>query len=160
MKYKIKHQIKTSFKERIRNDRFILGFVSGLIAAIAMSILNIIIIYTTPAKNLYADFVGIMLFGTKPDSLAEIIIGSIAHIFLGGVIGAIFSYLILLISKDYLIIKATIFGALMFFILFSFGVIFKITGLEYSMLLTVVTKSIGSAFYGFVLGYSILSFNK
>lgn len=156
MKYRIKHQIKTGFKDRIKEDRFMLGFVSGLIAAIGMSLLNFIIVHTTAANSHYADFVGIMLFGSKPDTTGEIITAFIAHIFFGGFLGIIFSYLIPLISEEFLLIKAMVYGTLMFFILFSLGVVFKINGLEYTSLLTVMTKSVGSGFYGFVLGYAIL----
>ncbi len=129
-------------------------------AAILMTILNYIIIYTTPSHNRFADFVGIMLFGSKPNGLGEIIIATAGHFMLGGFLGIIFSYLLLLISEKYLIIKGITYGIIAFLFLFSLGVIFKITDLEFNPLRTIITKSIGSAFYGFVLAYTLKLFNK
>lgn len=156
----MKYKFRPTLLDRIVKDRFSLGFVSGLIAGTAMTLLNYIFIYTTPAHTRYADFVGIMLLGTKPNSLGERIIATIAHLFLGGILGSIFSYLILLISSRNLLIKGTVYGTLVFFILFSLGVIFKIPSLEKTPLVTVITKGIGSAFYGFVLAYTLLLLNK
>ncbi|KJS85152.1 MAG: hypothetical protein JM58_09250 [Peptococcaceae bacterium BICA1-8] len=152
----MKYKIKPNFKDRISKDRFTLGLVSGLIATISMSLLNYIFILITPAKNLFSDFVGIMLFGSKPNSLDQIIIALVAHVFLGGILGIVFAYLLLLITEKNLIIKGITFGTLAFLFMFSLGVIFKITGLEHSLTPTVLTKGIGSAFYGFVLAYSML----
>jgi hypothetical protein len=150
------NKIKPTFKDRIVNDRFTLGLVSGLIAAMAMSLLNYIFIYTTSAKTLFSDFVGIMLFGSKPNSLTEIFIATIAHFLLGGILGVVFSYLVLLVSENNLVLKGITYGAVTFFILFSLGVLFKISGLERSIVPTVLSKGIGSAFYGFVLAYVML----
>jgi len=152
----MKYKIKTKFKDRITKDRFTLGLVSGMIAAISMTLLNYIFIYTTSANNRFADFVGIMLYGSQPNNPLEIIIATIAHIFLGGVLGVVFAYLLILISEKNLLVKGIIYGGLSFFFLFSLGVIFKITGLEYSIARTVLTKGVGSLFYGFVLAYTFI----
>jgi len=146
--------------DSINKDRFTLGLVSGLTAGVAMTLLNYIFIYTTPAHNLFADFVGIMLLGSQPNTLGETITATGGHLFLGGFLGIIFSYLLLLISEKYLIIKGITYGTIIFFSLFSLGVLFKITGLEFTPLHTVITKSIGSAFYGFVLAYTLQFLTK
>jgi len=152
----MKYKIKPKLKDRITKDRFTLGLVSGVIAAIGMTLLNFIFIFTTSANNLFADFVGIMLFGSKPNSLGETIIALIAHIFLGGILGVVFVYLLLFINEKNLIIKGISYGTLIFFSLFSLGVIYEISGLDHSVARTVLTKGIGSAFYGFVLAYILL----
>lgn len=138
------------------HDRFILGLISGLIAGLGMTMVNYVFIYTTSAHTRYADFVGIMLFGSVPNSISEIIIATVAHIFLGGILGVVFSYLLILISSRNLIIKGIIFGTLVFLMLFSLGVIFKIPGLEKTTSITVISKGLGSMFYGLILAYSLL----
>ncbi len=128
--------VRNRLKEGIKKDRFTLGLVSGIIAAISMTLLNYVIIFTTPSHNRYADFVGILLYGTKPSSSGEIIVSTISHFFMGGILGIIFVYLLLLISERYILIKGITYGTAIFFFLFSLGVIFNITGLEFTPLRT------------------------
>lgn len=156
----MKFKIKPSFREKIAKDRFTIGLVSGLFAGIAMTLLNYIFIYTSPAKTLYADFVGIMLLGSKPSSFGEITIATISHIFLGGILGVIFSFLLIYISTHNLIIKGISYGTVVFLFLFSLGVIFKIPYLAKTSIITVISKGVGSALYGLVLAYTILFLNK
>jgi len=143
-----------------QNDRFTIGLISGLIAAISMTILNYIFIFATPAKFRFSDFVGIMLFGTKPDSLGEIIVATGYHIALGGIFGVIFAYIILLITNENLPLKGLTYGTGIFTILFSLGVLFDIPTLKESPLSTIISKGVCSACYGLVLAYLLKHFSR
>ncbi len=81
-------------------DRFLKGFMSGIIAGTLMQVLNLFLVKVLKfGQDLLLDYSGEMLIGSKPTTLLELIVSSIGHLVWTGFLGVIFIYLLLGINS-------------------------------------------------------------
>lgn len=134
------------------NDRFIRGFVAGLIAGIAMNVLNYTLFYLLNFTSLrLLDYAGIALFGHKATNLLEAVLGQLGQLFFSGILGVVFAYLVTEINSGYLLLKGLTFSLVVWFSVFTIGLLFKVPHLIQPPVKTVISNLLGAAVYGLSL---------
>jgi hypothetical protein len=107
-------------------DRFMNGFVAGVIADLPVIVLDFLASKLKLDKLDFKDFVSILAFAEPKPDFGESIFASIVQCLFAGVIGVAFNYFIKLVKKEYYYIKAFIFGAMIWFIIYAVDIFFKI----------------------------------
>ncbi len=142
-------------------DRFLRGFISGLLAGAIMQALNLFLVKVLNfGQDLLIDYSGEMLTGSKPATILEGAVYSIGHLIWTGFLGAIFVYLLLLINSNFIILKGIIFSLVSWFLLYGAGIMFEIPLLKISSISTVISIGITGVLFGFALPVIITLLDK
>ena len=142
-------------------DRWVRGSIAGIIAGIVMNVVSYISVRILNfGEDLLSDYAGEMLFGQAPEALFEASIALFAHIIWTGFIGILFSYLLLIIGSKYILYKGWLFSLILWFILYSVGILFEVPLLKMNSAATITSNIITATVYGILLGAFIQNFNK
>lgn len=139
---------------RIPRDRFVIGFTAGVIAGIAMNILDFALRLLNIPKLLFLDWAAITIYGSRPDSLQETALALGVQLFFGGVLGIAFAYLLPLFEIRYHLFKGFVFGITAWFVIYGLVIMFKHGGLRTISFATALTDLIGSAVFGLVVAFA------
>lgn len=142
------------------NDRFVWGFVAGLLADIikvGLNLFNFYILHFTKLR--YLDFTAILLIGHKPNLFIEAIIAQFAELLWASLLGAAFAYLIAGMPKN-LLFKSIIYGLCIWFFAHAVTTLFKVPYLTIMDWKTMAATSLSSVIYGFLLGFILKRFQK
>ncbi|MGF7186806.1 putative membrane protein [Desulfitispora alkaliphila] len=135
-------------------DRFVQGSIAGLIAGIAMNIVNLILVMVFSfGEDLLVNYAAEMLLGSTPGFLFEYIISFVAHIVWTMLLGILFAYMILIVDSSYMLYKSWFFSITTWFLLYSVGILFEVPLLEVTSVSTATSNMITSSVYGLLLGY-------
>jgi len=141
-------------------DRFYYGFISGLLGGIVPFVIN----YGSRTLGLntlvWADFMGTFVMGRRPEGIIEMIffIG-LQFVFLG-LLGAIFALLLPLITSKHHLFKGAIYGATVWFILFTLPYLLQLPDLAEAPFMTVVSHLVSSSLWGIVLSIILKKYEK
>lgn len=144
------------------SDRLTRGFIAGILAGIIMNIES----YATFAPNLntlrFVDWAGVIIFGHQPPfSVGELVFAQICQLFITGVSGIIFVYLIPCVTSKNLILKGWIFGVLMWLIIYIADIILlEMEGITELTLPGAISDFVGASIYGLVLAWLIKRFTN
>ncbi|PKM82521.1 MAG: hypothetical protein CVU89_03170 [Firmicutes bacterium HGW-Firmicutes-14] len=136
-------------------DRLTRGFFAGIIAGIIQDTIDYISHSFGLTKLKYLDWVGIMIYGSKPNTLMETILALGGEIFFSGIIGIVFAYLLLKINSDNLLLKAWLYGVAIWFGTYGVMTLFKVRGLIAIDVTTALVDVFTSSIFGLVLGYTL-----
>ena len=136
-------------------DRLTRGFVSGIVAGIVQDSLDYTANLANISKVKYLDWVGIILFGSKPNNLGETLLALGGEIIFSGVSGIIFAYLIIRITNKNIIFKGWLFGVTIWFTTYVIMTLFKVRGLEAMDFSTAASDLFTSSLYGILLAYTL-----
>lgn len=138
------------------NDRFMNGLVAGTVAGFIQGAVNSFMIFILHFGHLrFADFSGIIIYGTKPKGLSEFIFAGIAQLGYAGSVGIAFSFLLKYISKNYLWVKGIYFGLAMWFFAYAITLLYKVPGLVLIPFESAACNFISSVVYGLTLAWAI-----
>ena len=85
-------------------DRYIRGFIAGIIGGIVLDILDVTSNLLGIDEMTYFDWAGILIIGSEPAKFGEYLISVFTQLFLCGLLGIIFAYMIPKVtSKNYLL---------------------------------------------------------
>ena len=109
-------------------DRFLIGFISGLIGGISADLINIALNIIKFSKLRLLDFSAVFILGKEPRGVLEIIFGLLLHFGFSGVLGAIFAYLVNhhILTRRYLWIKGGLLGIGAWFIINVLSTLYKV----------------------------------
>lgn len=143
-------------------DRTFRGLVAGTIAGVAMNIWNLADYYFFRVSNVrLLDWVAVLTSGEKSQSGFQIITDFIIQIIWDGFLGAIFAHLLIKISSKGIMIKATLYGALLWFFIRSIAVLFRLNPLIIGQTFPGrLSNLLGAVLWGIVLGYLLQRFDK
>ena len=107
------------------------------------------------------DWVAVLTSGEKSQSGFQIITDFIIQIIWDGFLGAIFAHLLIKISSKGIMIKATLYGALLWFFIRSIAVLFRLNPLIIGQTFPGrLSNLLGAVLWGIVLGYLLQRFDK
>lgn len=107
-------------------DRFMNGFVAGLIANIPVVILDFLASHFNLDKLDYIHFVSLLAFDDMSLNVWEFIFAFIIQSLFAGIMGIFFAYLIKLIRERYYYVKALVYSAFTWFAIYAVDIIFTI----------------------------------
>lgn len=108
-------------------DRFMNGFIAGLIGNIPAIILDVIAGIINLDKIDYTHFVSILLFDDRILSVWEYVFSLSIQFSFAGILGVLFTYFIIAVKEKYYYIKAVIFGGIIvWFSIYAIDIVFSI----------------------------------
>ncbi|TCL65924.1 hypothetical protein EDC14_101654 [Hydrogenispora ethanolica] len=136
-------------------DRFMNGYVAGVVADIPIVILDMLSGLFHLDKFDYIHFVTIFAFSERNPNIWETLFALMIQLFFAGVLGVAFSYLLPHISERYFYSKGLIWGVLVWFMIYAVDIIFKIEdGLKMDFR-TAVTHFILSVIWGWLMAWML-----
>lgn len=145
----------------VAKDRYLRGAIAGVTAGLLMNIISLIIVEGFNfGEDLATDYMTEMLLGRQSLILFEKIISIFAHLLFTGLLGVLFSYLLLLIGSKFIIFKGISYSWTAWFMLYSVGILFEVPLLKINTAETVTIHAITALVYGLVLSISISYLEK
>lgn len=112
------------------HDRATCGFVAGLLGAFVQMIFTYSVYYGTGLlKFRFADYAGIIFWGSRPEGLLQSVFAEFLVWFYSGVLGAVFALLIKIYSSEHLMMKGFSFGILYWYLNNGYITAFRVEGL-------------------------------
>ncbi|MCK8817447.1 hypothetical protein MWH28_08755 [Natroniella sulfidigena] len=132
-------------------DKTVAGFVAGLIGGIAMNIKDYIVVFLLNWEDeLYLEWGAMMIYGRFSENLAEAIFAQLGQLFFTGILGILFSVLIIRLGTKRYLIKGFIYGISVWFTIYAISIIFQVPNLAENTFNATVSNLIGAAIYGLV----------
>jgi hypothetical protein len=137
-------------------DRFLIGFTSGLIGGISADIISVPPHIFKFSKLRLLDFSAIFILGKEPRGVLEIIFGLLLHWGFSAVLGIIFSYFVNhhIITKRYLWVKGGILGLGSWFIINALATLYRLKRIAVISIETALTLAAASLLMGIVMALS------
>lgn len=107
-------------------DRFMNGFVAGLIADLPAILIDGLAGLLRLDKLNLIHFVSILAYEGKKLSFWETVFTTAIQLLFAGILGVVFAYLLPLIKKEYYYAKAVIYAVSIWFFIYAIDVVFKI----------------------------------
>ena len=137
-------------------DRFFKGFFAGLLAGIPMNIWSLFSYHTLNFGEIrFLDWMGVILYGTLPETFAEQAYALFVQVLGLGVLGILFAYLLVQTTSRWYIGKAIIYSAAVSFAAYALPALFQMPYLSTMPLSAVVSNHIGALIWGVGLGYTL-----
>ncbi|KJS87989.1 MAG: hypothetical protein JM58_02400 [Peptococcaceae bacterium BICA1-8] len=134
-------------------DRFYNGFISGILGGLVSFVIN----FGSSALGLntlvWADFMGLFILGGRPNNTLETAFFIGAQFVFLGLLGTVFSLIIPFITSKHHLFKGALFGASVWYLLFSLPYLFQLPELKEVPLKTVVSNLIAASLWGITMAY-------
>lgn len=141
-------------------DRISAGFFSGIIAGLAMNIVD----WSGYIFNFYDErllnWASVVTLGRLPNTLGETIFAQIEQIFFTGFLGIPFAYILLKIKSGNLLMKGWIYGILANEAIYAIAILYRIPNLETHTFAATISHAISASIYGLVLAYVLNRLDK
>ncbi|HWR42813.1 DUF6789 family protein [Sporomusa sp.] len=132
-------------------NKFVSGYLAGVIAGVVMAALNLISFTLGIAKVRYLDIAAMVVWGDFPESTREEIFAQVFQIAIAGLIGIAFAYLLPKLENSYLLLKGSTYGAAVWVTIHTLGTLFHISILEKSTPETNLSHLVTATIFGLVL---------
>lgn len=137
-------------------DKYVIGFIAGLLAVIPMDILDYSIYGLLKMLGythiLYADYTAAAILQGQPSrNLFEFICGQIFHMVHCGLMGSLYIFILHLSKEGSTLFRGWLIGVITWFLAFLTGVMFKIDLFVEAQMHTVLSDLITSSIYGIFL---------
>ncbi|MEJ6949854.1 hypothetical protein [Natronospora cellulosivora (SeqCode)] len=97
-------------------DRFVNGFLSGIIAFLITTPISFILVHYELVSRSFADFAAILSLQRFPETLAEILFGILVEAMTSAVWAVIFAYIVLFIGSKHLWFKGFVYAGSFWYI--------------------------------------------
>lgn len=143
------------------NDRLTQGFIAGVAGWLPQMLFMQPMYWIFKLIKLqYLDYGAYLSFNHRPEGLSQFLFSEFTVVLFLGFLGVLFSMLIKIISSANLIFKGWLYGALLWFIIFSIFSLFKVNGvygvIDYN---TAIINLIGASIYGIGMSWTLLFLN-
>ncbi len=132
-------------------DRFINGFIAGVIGGIVGVTGGVISKALGISEMTAVEFTALLLFGRDIMMTSEFIWATIAGVMFTGVFGIIFAHIILIIKSKYLYIKGAIYGFVTWYLWYSMILNTFTEMVDVITLQTSISNATNAMFYGIIL---------
>lgn len=133
------------------HDKFVRGYIAGLLASFVMMAINLASFSLGIAKVRYLDVSSVILWGDMPKSLWEAVFAQLIAMFFCGLIGITFTYLLPKLGTDYRGLKGATYTTALLFTLYAVGTFLKVPLLEKAAPETCLSNLVSSSIFGLVL---------
>lgn len=113
-------------RTRFREDRFIQGFMAGVIAAIPQFVFSLSFYVLHISKLRYLDFAAALGFAKKPKGILELVFAELIAIIMQGTLGAVFAMIVKAIFSVGIVFKGGLYGGVAWFIIFTITILYKL----------------------------------
>lgn len=136
-------------------DRFTRGLIAGIVAGIAMNLVNFFTHYVLRISDLrLLDWASILIHGSvKPHNLGEFFFALSGQIMFAGFIGIIYAFLIIKIESRNYILKGIILSLIVWFSTYTITLLFN--KVKHIMIGTAVANLLATLTYGIVLAQTL-----
>lgn len=137
------------------DDTFLKGYIAGLVASVATTVVDLISYSINFTQVRYLDFASIIMFERFPTTTNETVFAQAIDIFWQGFLGTMFALIITkVITPNYLKIKGWLFGTGVWFAIYGASRLFSLPALGRVSLQTSFSHFITASVFGLVLAYS------
>lgn len=134
-------------------DRFMNGVVAGILAGVVSALTDYLVVNGLRIGSVrFVDFAGVFIYGERPHGLHEVIFAQIGALLFHGLLGAIFSYLLVHITSKYYLIKSILYGLLIWFAIYAIVTLFRVPFLVNTPFNAAVKDTVIAGLFGLVLG--------
>lgn len=141
-------------------DRFVRGFLAGVISGIPTLIISIIAFYFKLTTIQWAHFTSVFLYGRVFQNFTEQMFAAFTTFIFCGLLGILLAYLIPKFSSNNYYFKSLLFGISIWFFSFVVRILFKVPQLQYAPLKTTIINFIMASVWGLMLGYTLKWFDS
>lgn len=142
-------------------DRFISGWLSGLVAGALMNMWSFFSFHILNfTKYRIVDWTGGIIFGKLPENLTEIIVALILNLLFAGFLGSISAMILFHIGSDYLYVKGIIIATIFTFVFLSAPTLFQEPMFKSMDVNSVISNYIGSIIWGLTVSGSLKWIDK
>ena len=140
----------------ILKDSMIIGFISGCIGGIAMNVVDWIGYLVGFHDERLLDWGAVTIFGRLANNLPEAIFAQVGQILFGGLVGILYTLVILKLAAGNHPIKGWIYGFLTWFFIYSISIMYDLPHMDTHESVSIpVTHFLSASTYGLVLGLTI-----
>ncbi len=130
-------------------DRFIAGWISGLVGGIMMNLWEFISFHLLGfSQHRFVDWTSIAMYGRLPQNAFEVILALVFHILFTGFLGGIFALVLSYIGSEYPVMKGVIYATILTFAFFAVPTFLQHPILSQTPAVTVVSNHIGAIIWG------------
>lgn len=148
------------FLNMILQDRLVAGFLAGVAGGVAMNVYVQIAWFLNATQVRYLDWASVLLYGHRPHGVGDAVFAQIVQIVFAGILGILFAYLIPLITSRYYLFRGFIFGLSVWFLIYSFTLLYGLHVIVPLEVLTAAVDFVGAGIYGLVLAASLHLLDK
>ncbi|WP_122627871.1 hypothetical protein [Lucifera butyrica] len=141
-------------------DRFIRGYIAGVIGGIVMVLLDYILFVLGISEARYLDLVAIMIWGYVPLTVFGQSIAQVIQLGHAALVGITFAFLVPVIDNKYLLFKGATYGAVVWFTVFAIGSLYKLSLFYLSSPTNAFSHLITSAIWGVVAAVALTRMEK
>jgi len=141
-------------------DRITAGFISGLIAGIAMSIIDWLGFLMGFYQEQLLDWAAIAILGRLPDTIGEIVFAQFGQLIFSGFLGVLFAVFLLKSTSGNYLIKGWLFSLAAWFSIYAISIAFRLPTLEQHSLSTVISHALSASVYGLILSMALNYLDK
>jgi hypothetical protein len=141
-------------------DTTLAGFVSGLVGAIIGLILSLVLKWLGLTDRVFHDLAQVLILFKLSPGILDLVIGTLAHLEIGGLSGAIFAHFISATSRNYIIIKGIIYGVTLWLLFLGLGNYFRMPVFCNMPPMAALLLWIGSAIYGLIMPFTLSKLSK
>lgn len=142
-------------------DRFIAGWVSGVIGGVFMNTWSLISFHVLNfTKFRFIDWTGCMIYGKIPESILEIVVALLLNLLFAGFLGSIFAMVIYYIGSDFLYLKGIIIGTVFAFMFLTAPTLFQEPTLKTMDVNSVISNYTGAIIWGLAVARSLKWIDK
>jgi hypothetical protein len=132
-------------------DRITAGLISGLIAGIAMNIIDWLGVLIGFHQERLLNWAAIAVLGRLPNTIAEIIFAQFAQLVFSGLLGVLFSVILLSEVRGNYLVKGWLFGLAAWFTIYAISIALRLPTLEQHTLNATTSHFVSSSVYGLIL---------
>lgn len=135
-------------------DRFQRGLVSGILSGIVMNIIDLFnyhVLHLTTFRML--DWASVMIYGHRPNSLPEAVYALMTQLMWTGVLGVIFSFILIKVHSEGDVVKGATYGFITGFLIFAVAIAFRMPHLSQIPFKTSLSNGVEGIIWGMLLAY-------
>lgn len=137
------------------DDTTMAGAISGLIGAFCGMIFGLVLKWLGFTDRTFHDFAQVFILSKVDPGALPFLIGTLAHLGVGGLNGAIFAHFIAATTRKNMIIKGAFLGVTMWLLFIGFGNYFRMMKFINMPPLSALIVWINSAVYGLTMSYTL-----
>lgn len=136
-------------------DRTISGGIAGCVGSLFCSFYEVAAERLLGINHSFLDYTATLVSYHVQPGLGGFTVGFLAQMAVGIIFGVVFTYLLALISSDYLLIKGLGYGFALWLMLSGFGVVYNLPLLRYNPPAATLFDLSDSLLYGLVTAYVV-----